>query len=168
MLYDLTITQFTKMLHNLNHLMDKALTYAETKNFEPEIFVQARLAPDQFPFVRQVQIACDTAKFCAARLTGKDAPAHQDTEKSLGELQARVNQTIAFLKTVSEADLKAAMDRHVTQPRWEGKYLLGGEYAIQHALPNFYFHITTAYAILRHNGVDVGKKDYLGEMPFKK
>ncbi len=168
MLYDLTVTQFHKMLLNLSHLLDKATQHAELKKFDSGIFVQSRLAPDQFPFVRQVQIACDTAKFCAARLTGKDAPGHQDTETTLAELKTRIAETAAFLKSFSEADYKGAAERKVTQPRWEGKYLFGSEYALQHAIPNFYFHVATAYAILRHNGVDVGKKDYLGEMPFKK
>jgi hypothetical protein len=167
MLFEITVPQFSKMLKNLSHLLDKAAAYADVKKFDSEVFLQSRLAPDQFPFVRQVQIACDTAKFCAARLTGKTAPSHDDKEKTLSELKTRIDQTIDYLKTFTPKDFVGAEEQKVTQPRWEGKYLLGTEYVTQHAIPNIYFHITTAYSILRHNGVDVGKKDYLGEMPYK-
>ena len=118
--------------------------------------------------IRQVQIACDTAKLGAARLAGKEAPTHADTEKTLPELKARINDVITYLGTFKPEDFQGAHERKISQPRWEGKYLTGTEYMIEHALPNIYFHITTTYSILRHNGVDVGKKDYLGEMPFKK
>ncbi len=168
MLYELTIPQFTKTLHNLLVIMDKGVKYAEAKKFEPSVLVNSRLAPDQFDFIRQVQIACDTAKLCAHRLTGKEAPKHDDTEKTMGDLKTRVDQTISYLNTFSKSDFAGAGEKHVSQPRWEGKYLLGNEFVLHHAIPNFYFHVTTAYAILRHNGVDVGKKDFLGEMPFKK
>ncbi|MDH3461925.1 MAG: DUF1993 domain-containing protein, partial [Burkholderiaceae bacterium] len=104
----------------------------------------------------------------ASRLTGKEAPVHEDTEKTLPELKARIDKTLSYLDTLSAKDFAGAEERRVSQPRWEGKYLNGFEFATQHALPNLYFHISTAYSILRNNGVDVGKKDYLGEMPFKK
>jgi uncharacterized protein len=168
MLYQLTNPQFIKMLTNLNKLIDKAAAYAEAKKFDVEILLNSRLAPDQFNFIRQVQIACDTAKLSAARLTGKEAPVWEDQEKTLIEVKARIEKTIAYLKEFSPSDFEGAEGRTVTQPRWEGKYLSTTEYVLEHALPNIYFHITTAYSILRHNGVDVGKKDYLGELPFKK
>ncbi len=168
MLYEVTIPQFSKMLLNLNVILDKAAKHAEAKKFEVDILLNSRLAPDQFNLIRQVQIACDTAKLAASRLTGKDAPVHEDNEKTLSDLRARIQQTVSYLNNFTAKDFEGAEEKRITQPRWEGKYLLGFEFANQHALPNLYFHITTAYAILRHNGVDVGKKDYLGEMHYKK
>ncbi|MFZ4713216.1 MAG: DUF1993 domain-containing protein [Bacteriovoracaceae bacterium] len=168
MLFDMTVAQFTKMLHNLSLIMDKANAFAEMKKIDSEVLMNARLAPDQFNFIRQVQIACDSAKLCASRLSGKDAPVHDDKEKTLPELKERIESVIGFLNTVKAQDFNGAEERKITQPRWEGKYLTGLEYAREHAIPNVYFHITTAYAILRHNGVEVGKKDYLGELPYKK
>ena len=168
MLYEITVPQFKKMLQNLSTVLDKGAKYAETKKVDVEVLLNARLAPDQFNLIRQVQIACDTAKLGASRLTGKEAPVHEDTEKTLPELKARIDKTLSYLDTLSAKDFAGAEERRVSQPRWEGKYLNGFEFATQHALPNLYFHISTAYSILRNNGVDVGKKDYLGEMPFKK
>jgi hypothetical protein len=166
MIYELTVTQFTKMLQNLDAILDKAAAHADVKKFDVNVLMSARLAPDQFEFVRQVQTACDTAKLGAARLTGKDAPVHEDKEKTFPELRTRVRETIAFLKTLKESDYVNAGTQRITQPRWQGKWLTGHEYVVHHVIPNFYFHFTTAYAILRHNGVDVGKKDYLGAMPY--
>jgi hypothetical protein len=168
MLYELTVPMFTKTLHNLNHILDKGAAFADHKKIDSVVLVNSRLAPDQFPLIRQVQIACDTAKLCVARLTGKDAPVHDDSEKTFADLKARIASTISFLNSVTAKDFEGSEDKHISQPRWEGKYLLGSEYVNQHALPNLYFHVTTAYSILRHNGVEVGKKDYLGEMPYKK
>ena len=167
MLYELTVIQFSKMLTNLDLILDKAAAYAEAKKFNSEVLLNARLAPDQFHLIRQVQIACDTVKLGVARLTGKTAPVHEDNETSLAQLKARIHDVLAFLSSMSPQDFEGAKERSISQPRWEGKYLTGFEYAVQHAVPNLYFHITTAYAILRHNGVDLGKKDYLGAMPFK-
>jgi len=167
MLYQLTVLQFTKMLGNLLEILDKSAQYADSRKFETDILLQARLAPDQFDFTRQIQIMCDTAKLCAARLTDKEAPTHPDTEKTLGELKERVQSVIQYLAGFSPEDFSEAANRHISQPRWEGKYLTGEEFVLQHAIPNFYFHMTTAYAILRHNGVAIGKKDYLGKMPYK-
>ncbi len=168
MLFEITVPQFIKMLTNLNNCLDKATAYADHKKFDIDVLLNSRLAPDQFNFIRQVQIATDTAKLGTARLAGKDAPAYEDNEKTLAEVKARIQKTIDYLKTFKAEDFKGAEERHISQPRWEGKYLTGFEYAAQHALPNIYFHVTTAYSILRHNGVEVGKKDYLGEMPYKK
>ncbi len=126
-----------------------------------------QLFQQQFNLLRQVQIACDTAKGCAARLTGKDAPVHEDNEKTIADAKARIENVVAYLQTHVEKDFAGALERHVSQPRWAGKHPIGSEFALQHAIPNFYFHVTTAYAILRHNGVELGKKDYLGPMPFK-
>ena len=168
MIFELTVLQFTKMLENLTSILEKSTVHADSKKFEMDVLLQARLAPDQFNLIRQVQIACDTAKLCASRLTTKEAPIHADTEKTLSDIKLRIESTINYLKTFSPEDFKDASKRHISQPRWEGQYLTGEEFVLNHAIPNFYFHLTTAYAILRHNGVEIGKKDYLGKMPFKK
>lgn len=167
MLYEITIPQFSKMLRNLKVILDKGVVHAETKKFETSVLLQSRLAPDQFNLIRQVQIACDTAKLCVSRLTGKDAPINEDKEMTLLELKVRIDQTLSYLHSFSASDFNGAEEKRISHPRWDGKYLFGTEFVMQHALPNIYFHITTAYSILRHNGVDIGKKDYLGEMPFK-
>ena len=165
-LYDAVVPVLTKMLRNLDHCIQKGIAYAEQRTFDPEVFVQFRLAPDQFAFVRQVQSACDTAKFVAAKLTGKEPPSPPDTEKTLAELRERIATVVAYLETFKREDFAGAPERKVTFERWKGKYMRGGDYLDHHALPNFYFHYTTAYAILRHTGVDVGKLDFLGERPF--
>lgn len=167
MIYEIAIPQFKKTLHNLSLMLEKAAKNAETKKYDVEVLLNSRLAPDQFNLTRQIQIACDTAKLAVSRLTGKEAPKNEDTEKTLPELKSRIEQTINYLNTFSAKDLQNVEEKRITQPRWEGKYLLGDEFFVQHAIPNFYFHMTTAYSILRHNGVEVGKKDYLGEMPYK-
>lgn len=167
MLYEITILQFTKMLQNLKRLLDKASAHAESKKFDVDVLLNSRLSPDQFHFIKQVQVACDTAKLCVSRLTEKEAPKNEDHEKNLAELNARIDSTLAYLSTFSEKDFAASKEIKIFHPRWEGKYLTGEEFAIQHAIPNFYFHIATAYSILRHNGVEIGKKNYLGDMPLK-
>jgi uncharacterized protein len=167
MLYDVTVPQFIKMLENLNRFFDKASATAEAKKFDVAVLLGSRLSPDQFPLIRQVQTACDTAKLASARLTGKDAPVNQDTEKTLEELRARIEGTVAWLRTISREDFAGAEERRISQPRWQGRSLSGAEYAVHHAIPNFYFHVTTTYAILRHNGVDLGKMDFLGALPFR-
>jgi len=167
MIYDLTNTQYVRMLQNLNGILDKASQLADAKKFDIGVLLEARLAPDQFNFTRQIQILCDTAKRGAGYLTGKEPPVHPDTEKTLPELRARIASVIGFLGDFTERDYAEAATRKVSQPRWEGKYLSGKEFVLLHSIPNFYFHLTTAYSILRHNGVEIGKKDYLGAMPYK-
>ena len=157
-----TFTQFKKQLGQLDKWLGMAADYAQSKKFEPDVFVNLRLAPDQFPLARQVQIACDTVKLAAGYLTGKPMPAQEDTEKTLAELQARVRSTIALLDGLTPKDFEGADTRVVSQPRWKGEWMTGADYFVEHAVPNFYFHLTTAYALLRHNGVAVGKRDYLG------
>lgn len=168
MLYELTIPQYTKMLGNLSAILDKGQAFAESKKIDVDVLLNSRLAPDQFNLIRQIQIACDTAKLSVSRVTGKEAPVHADTEKTLPELKARIDSVRSYLESFSEKDFAQADTARVSQPRWDGQYLTGREFIIEHALPNLYFHITTAYSILRHNGVDVGKKDYLGKMPYKR
>ena len=163
-MYYETIGQMKKTLTQLETWLEAAGEHATAKSFDPNIFLGLRLAPDQFAFARQVQIACDTAKLAAARLCGKEAPKHADTEQNLEELRARVKSVVAYLEGFSAADFEGAAARHVTQPRWEGKYMLGADYFLEHALPNFYFHSTHVYAILRHNGVNLGKRNFLGPL----
>ena len=168
MLYEILVPQSKKMLSNLNQWLAKGAKHAESKKFDMEVLLNARLAPDQFNLIRQVQIACDTAKLSVSRLTGKDAPKHEDKERTLPELQARIREVMAYLDGFTAQDFRGVEDKRITTPRWEGRTLSGFEYAVQHAIPNLYFHLMTAYSILRHNGVDVGKNDYLGELPWQK
>jgi hypothetical protein len=167
MLYEITVPASIRILNNLSLILDKAKQFADAKKIDWEILSQSRLAVDQFPLGRQIQIACDTAKLCAARLTGKEAPKHEDAEKSFTEFKSRIADTIAYLETFKSEDFKDSAAQKVTQPRWEGKWLSAEDYVTHHALPNLYFHVTTAYSILRHLGVEVGKKDYLGPLPYK-
>lgn len=138
MLYPIVVSQFSKMLGNLLAILDEAERYAATKGFDASVLLQSRLAPDQFDLTRQIQIACDTAKLAAARLAGRvdEAPKHEDTEKTLPELKARIESVIGYLGTFDAADLADAPQRRITQPRWKGKSLSGEEFLIQHALPN--------------------------------
>jgi uncharacterized protein len=156
------IRQFAKMLQSLDVWLDKAAAYAKTKSFEIDVLAEARLAPDQYNFVRQVQAACDQAKFAAAYLAGKPAPAHPDTEKTIAEVRERIRKCLAFLESIRKEDLVGAEERKVSPPWLGGKWLRGDDYLVEIAIPNFFFHVTMAYAILRHNGVDLGKMDYIG------
>ncbi len=162
-----TFKQMKKMLGQADKWLESAAAFAKTKSFDPNVFLTLRLAPDQFAFARQVQTACDTAKLAAARLAGKEAPKHPDTEQTLDELRARIKTVITYLDGFTAKDFEGAQTRVVTQPRWEGKVMSGGDYFMEHAVPNFFFHITHTYAILRHAGVDIGKRDYLGPLTLR-
>ncbi|NUP12525.1 MAG: DUF1993 domain-containing protein [Polyangiaceae bacterium] len=166
-MYNEIFGQMKKQLGLIEKWFDAAAAHAQAKSFDPNLFLGFRLAPDQFAFARQVQITCDTAKLAASRLTGKEAPSHPDTEQTLDELRARVRAVIAFLDGFSAKDFEGAATRSVTQPRWEGKVMTGADYFLEHAIPNFYFHLSHVYAILRHNGVAVGKRDYLGALSLR-
>lgn len=166
-MYHQLIPPFIKSLKNLETIMEQGQAHADAKKIDMSVLLNARLIADQFPLLRQIQIACDTAKLGAARLAGKDAPVHDDKETTWPELKARIHQVIAFLEGLKPQDFAGAEERKITQPRWEGKWMTGEDYLRHHAIPNIYFHVTTAYSILRANGVDVGKKTYLGEMPYK-
>jgi hypothetical protein len=166
-LYDATVPPLKKTLTQIEVWLDKAKEYAAKKSFDPSVLMTARLAPDQFHFIRQVQGACDAAKFAAARLTGKTPPSHPDTEQTLDEIRARVKTTIAYLDTIKPEDFKGAEDRKVTLSFMPGKALKAPNYLNEMALPNYYFHLTTAYSILRHNGVDLGKADYIGALTLE-
>ena len=155
---------FVTMLRNLSKFLGKARAHAEAKKFDPNVLVTARLAPDMLPFKSQVQIACDSAKFCVARLSGVDAPRFEDNEASLPELEERIAKTLAYLESVPREKLDGTEEKQVSVPRrgHEPMQYTGEQYLKHFALPNFFFHVTTAYALLRHNGVDLGKADFLG------
>jgi hypothetical protein len=157
-----TISQFTRMLENADRWLQAAAEYAQKKSFDPDLLGQARLAPDQYALVQQVQAACDAAKYAAAYLSGQKAPSHPDTEKTMGELRARIQTCVKYLKTFEASDFAGAEERRVAPPWMEGNSVRGDQYMTRIAVPNFYFHVTTAYAILRHNGVDLGKRDFIG------
>jgi len=163
-MYYESMLQMKKMLGQVDKWLGLAEAHAKEKSFDPNLFLGFRLAPDQFAFARQIQTACDTAKLSASRLTGKEAPKHPDTEQTLDELRLRLRAVVTYLDGFSAKDFDAAAERVITQPRWEGKVMTGADYFLEHAQPNFFFHITHSYAILRHNGVAVGKRDYLGPL----
>ena len=148
-----TITEFRKMLANLDGWLTKAEAHAKAKSFDANVLLGQRLAPDQYPLVRQVQSACDNAKFAAARLSGKEAPKHPDTEQTVQELHARIASVRGWLEALTERDFEGAETRVVKLPFLEGKGVAGKDYLVEMATPNFFFHLTHAYAILRHNGV---------------
>jgi len=158
---------FTKTLGNLEKWMDKAVESAKERSFDVEVLTHARLAPDQFAFVQQVQGACDQAKYAAAYLGGKPAPSHPDSEKTFDELRDRIRKCTDFVATVEEGDLAGAEERKVAPPWLGGRWLSGADYLVHMAIPNFFFHVTMAYAILRHNGVKLGKIEYIGSLPAR-
>ena len=162
-MYQASAPRFVNTLKNLSAVLDKAQAHAEAKKIDPLVLTSSRLYPDMFALARQVQVACDTAKGAVARLAGVDVPKHEDTEQSIAELKARIDKTIAFIDGVKPAQIDGSEDKDLTiklgprEVNWKGmQYLLG------FALPNFYFHVVTAYDILRHNGVEIGKRDFIG------
>jgi uncharacterized protein len=159
-----TLNQFKKSLHNLSALLDKAQTFADARKWDSAHLLGFRLAPDQFALVRQVQMTCDTAKGFGYKLTGKEPPAFEDKETTVTELKQRIENTLTCLEALRPEDFKGWEDRKILNPRRPGKFQPATEFMIQHAIPNFYFHLTTAYSILRSCGVEVGKKDFLGEI----
>lgn len=164
-MYQSSIPVFIKQLSSLAAILKKGEEHALAKKIEPEVFINARLAPDMFPLSRQIQIATDGVKGCAARLAGVEVPSYPDTEKTFAELQARIAKTIEFVKTFSAGQIDGSEERKVVlKLRGQETTFLGQPYLLNFVLPNLYFHITVAYVILRHNGVDVGKKDFLGSL----
>ncbi len=156
--------QLTKQLAQMDTWLATAAAHAEAKGFDVDVLVTQRLAPDQFALGRQVQIACDTARLGASRITGKETASEPDEETTIAELRARIASTLEGLQTLSEGDFGDAASRTVTQPRWKGQVMDTHDYLLEHVMPNFYFHAAHVYAILRHNGVGVGKRDYLGTL----
>ena len=162
-MHSASVPIFVRMLANVSTWLDKAEAHAAAKKFDTSVYLGARLAPDMLPFTKQIQIACDTVKFCVARLAGVDGPKFDDNETTLTELRERINATIAYVKSVPAAQIDGSEEKEITLPRRDGPVIMKGEAYLKHfVLPNFFFHLTTAYALLRHNGVEVGKMDYLG------
>ena len=166
-MHEASVRTTTRALTNLMHVLEKGAAHAETKKIEPAVLVGARLFPDRFPLVRQVQIATDVAKLGAARIAQVEPPKYEDTEATFAELIERVRKTIAYLETLKPEQFEGADSRTVTFPVMMGKESRtwpGSRYLFNRVLPNVFFHCTTAYDILRHNGVEVGKSDFLGPL----
>ena len=164
-LYGVASSSAIRGLTNLDAILDKAAASAEARKFDPAVLLNARLAPDMFPLTRQVQIACDFAKGIMARLGGIENPKFEDKETSIPELKERIAKTLAFVRSVPEAGFAGAETREITIQAGPNTFTFAGmPYLFGYALPNFHFHMTTAYAILRHNGVDLGKRDYIGQV----
>lgn len=164
-MYDFSIPALIRGLTNLSAILEKAATHAETKKFDSLVLAQSRMFPDMYPLARQVQIACDTAKGAAARLAAVEVPKHEDTETTLVDLKARIGKTVAFLKTISPAQLQGAETRNIELKFPNGVWKFTGlDYLNGFVLPNFYFHSTMVYALLRKAGVEVGKGDFLGPL----
>jgi len=162
-MYQASIPAFVQMLSNLSAIMDKAEAHARSSEIDPEVLLSYRLAPDMLPFVRQVQIAADLAKGAAARLTGVEVPKHHDTEKSFADLKARLAKTAAFVQSFKPTDIDGSEDREINLTLGEHTMSFKGQpYLVHFVMPNFYFHCTTAYDILRHCGVKLGKRDFIG------
>jgi hypothetical protein len=163
-MYQASAPRFANILRNLSALIEKAEAHCAARKIEPAVLTSFRLFPDMFPFKRQVQIACDSAKGAVARLAGVDIPKHEDSEQTFGELKARIAKTIDFVESVSAAKIDGTEDKEIVlQMRSGERRFKGLQYLLGHAYPNFYFHVTTAYNILRHNGVEVGKADFIGK-----
>ena len=161
-MYRASVPVFLQMLPALSGILDKAAAFANAKKIEPSVLLNARLAPDMFPLTRQVQIAADFAKGTVARLSGQEPPKYADTEATVDELKARIAKTIAYIKDFKPAQIDGSEERDINlvlggQPR----SFKGENYLVGFALPNFFFHVTAAYTILRHNGLDIGKGDYM-------
>jgi hypothetical protein len=166
-LYDATVPIFTRLLNGADKWLDKATAHADAKKFDVNSLAGARLAPDQYSFLRQIQAACDQAKYTVAKLTGKEPPQHPDTEKTITEIRQRIRTVIEYLATFTGEDFAGAEERPCSHTWMGGKWLPGSAYLYHFALPNFYFHLVTAYDILRHNGVDLGKMDYIVSLPLR-
>ncbi len=173
-LYSMTVEPFSKKLEALKGLLEKVGAHAASKQLEwhpagmqEDALLHSRLISDQFPFVRQVQVVCDNAKNGAARLAEIEAPKMEDTEKTITELQARIDKTLAFLKTVKPEQVNGKEAVRIALPYWGGKSMSGGQYAQHYLIPNFYFHLTTAYSIMRANGLPIGKDDFMGPLPLE-
>lgn len=162
-MYSASVPVFKQILNSLATIIDKAEVHAAEKKIDPQALLQARLYPDMFPFTRQVQVAADFAKGACARLAGVDVPKFDDTEHSFADLKARVVKTLAFIDSLAQDSFAPSAERDITTGSGDkAKQWKGQVYLTHYALPHFYFHATTAYDILRHNGVDIGKKDFIG------
>jgi hypothetical protein len=164
-MYQASVPRFVNALKNLSHILEKAQAHAEAKKIDPQILASSRLYPDMLPLTKQVQIASDTCKGLVSRLAGVDIPSYEDTEKTLVDLQARVTKTMAYVESFTPAQIDGTEDKDIVVKRGEKEtHYKGMQFLLGHAIPNVYFHITTTYNILRHNGVEIGKSDYLGKV----
>ena len=162
-MYQASVPRFVNILGNLSNILDKAQAHVDAKKLDVTALTGFRIYPDMFPMSRQVQIACDTAKGVVARLAGLEIPKDEDTETTLAELKARIAKTIAFIQGVTPAQIDGTEDKAIVTRRGDKEtHYKGMQFLLGHATPNFYFHISMAYAILRHNGVEIGKRDFLG------
>ncbi|MBB3118416.1 DUF1993 domain-containing protein [Pseudoduganella violacea] len=162
-MYSASIPVFKQILGSLHAILVKAEAHVEDKKLDPNALLQFRLFPDMLPFTRQIQIAADFAKGAGARLAGQDVPAYEDTEKTLAELKLRITRTLTFLDSLPQDAIDGSEERAITTGSGEKtKHFVGQTYLLHYALPHFFFHATTAYDILRHNGLDIGKKDFIG------
>lgn len=163
-MYAASAPRFVHMLNNLTALLDKAQAHIDAKKLDPAALTTFRLFPDMYPLTRQVQIACDVSKGAVGRLGGAEVPRHEDTEQTIPELKARIAKTIAFINSVKAEQINASADSSITVKLGRQEYTFTGmQYLLNFAHPNFYFHMTTVYNILRHNGVEIGKKDFNGD-----
>lgn len=164
-MHSASVPIFSRMLGNLTAWLDKAEAHAQARKFEPGVYLSARLAPDMLPFTKQIQIACDAVKFGVARLAGIEAPKFADDEASFADLRVRIRKTVDFIESVPASQIDGTESKDVVVPRRDGSMTMKGEaYLQQFVLPNFFFHATITYALLRHNGVELGKADFLGAL----
>ncbi len=162
-MYQVSVPRFVNILGNLSNILDKAQVHVDAKKIDPMTLTAYRLFPDMLPMSTQVQIACDTAKGAVARLAGVDIPVFEDNEKTLADLKARIAKTISFIQSVSAGQIEGSEDKEIVLKRGDKETRYKGmQFLLGHATPNIYFHVTTAYNILRHNGIEIGKRDYLG------
>jgi hypothetical protein len=162
-LHDVSVPVFTRSLKALDAILAKAEAHAEARKIDPAVFLQSRLAPDMFPLLRQVQLASDFAKGGAGRLAGGELPAYADDEQTFADLHARIEKTLAYLASLDPAAFKGAETREISMTvRGEVRRFEGQTYLLHVVMPNFFFHATTAYNILRHNGLEIGKRDFIG------
>jgi hypothetical protein len=164
-MHSASVPTFVRMFNNMLTWLDKAEAHAQARKFDPAVFLAARFAPDMLPFARQIQIASDSCKFGVARLAGVEAPKFEDNESSFADLRERIRKTLDFIQSVPAAQINGTETKDIVVPRRDGSITLKGEFYLKHfVMPNFYFHVTTTYALLRHWGVDLGKRDYLGPL----
>lgn len=162
-MYQASVPRFVNILGNLSNILDKAQAHIDTRKLDDATLTTYRLFPDMLPMARQVQIACDTAKGVVARLAGVEIPVHEDNEKTLAELKARIAKTIVFVQSVTPEQIDGTEDKDIVIKRGDKEtHYEGMQFLLGHAIPNFYFHVTTTYNILRHNGIEIGKRDYIG------
>jgi uncharacterized protein len=162
-MYQASAPRFANTLKNLSAILDKTQAHVEAKKLDAGAFTTYRLFPDMFPLTRQIQAACDSAKGAVARLAGVEVPKHEDTEQTLADLKARIAKTLDFINTIKPAQVDGSEEKEIILKMRSGEVKFKGmQYLLGQALPNFYFHVTTAYNILRHNGVELGKRDYIG------